>query len=928
MRVLAPRSSHALCIALCLQALGRLCAGLGEEHFPDLLDWLLTSLSSEGSTVERAGAAQGLAEVLSALGDAKVEQFLPTILDGCGKGTAASREGFSMLWSHLPTVLGRRFERFLPAALPVVLNGLADDAATVRDSAMRGAHAIIATYLEAAAVILLPPLQRGLADSNYRIRQSSAELLGSLMRRLTDGEYMEMLEEDAEPSDGSPLASVPVAQQHALLASLYIARNDVHTGVRSAASQVWKALVSAAPRMLRVILRSLTDQLISGLSDEDEDQQQASAQALGELVTKLSERVLPKLLPLLQSCLTEGGPARRRGVCLGLSELMAAAGKENVLAFLSDIIPCVRSGLCDLDEGVCEAAARAFSTLQRCIGVQAIHEIVPALLQLLRSDDTDRVAMGQSGLRQVMDQRPQAVVPYLLPKLLAPPIKLSHARALAAVAEVAGAALHPHLDTLVPALFAETYLEAEVAPEGCEVQAALRDALVAAADAVALAVEEDGLHYLISELGSAMSRKAAPHVRVAASSLTETLFKNCAHDLSSYYLLLTRGVTGMFHAEQHAVVRAGVRALDSFVKSVPKERYPLHVTTLREQIQEVGAEHSARCRSTSASREEAELLPALCQPEGLGPLVSVYLQGLMTGTPELREQSAAAIGEAVGLTSAAALKKYVIQITGPLIRIVGDRFPSAVKVAILHTLTLLVSKCALLLKPFVPQLQTTFVKALSDTTRQVRAKGAVALSRLVSLSTRVEALVTELHNTLLSALPDVQANILSALAGVIRGMPKPISDALLSSVQASALKLLGDHSASDDQLTRSAASLVGACAQWTALPEMLEALSDALGDGSEEDWQPRYRKLCCLLSMLRQHKVLGKQKLEPVLTDMYIAVEEAARSERIDLRQPACHGSCATTETMPCWRSCMMCSPASNYGRACAHAFPYAHPCA
>jgi hypothetical protein len=40
--------------------------------------------------------------------------------------------------------------------------------------------------------------------------------------------------------------------------------------------------------------------------------------------------------------------------------------------------------------------------------------------------------MGQSGLREVMGQRPQAVVPYLLPKLTASPIKLSHARALAA----------------------------------------------------------------------------------------------------------------------------------------------------------------------------------------------------------------------------------------------------------------------------------------------------------------------------------------------------------------------------------------------------------------------------------------------------------------------------------------------------------------
>ena len=52
-----------------------------------------------------------------------------------------------------------------------------------------------------------------------------------------------------------------------------------------------------------------------------------------------------------------------------------------------------------------------------------------------------QVRMGQAGLREVVGQRPNAVVPYLLPKLCAPPIKLSHARALEAVAGVAGGAL-------------------------------------------------------------------------------------------------------------------------------------------------------------------------------------------------------------------------------------------------------------------------------------------------------------------------------------------------------------------------------------------------------------------------------------------------------------------------------------------------------
>jgi hypothetical protein len=52
------------------------------------------------------------------------------------------------------------------------------------------------------------------------------------------------------------------------------------------------------------------------------------------------------------------------------------------------------------------------------------------------------------------------------------------------------------------------------------------------------------------------------------------------------------------------------------------------------------------------------------------------------------------------------------QITGPLIRIIGDRFPSAIKAAILGTLGLLIDKASTGLKPFVPQLQTTFLKCL------------------------------------------------------------------------------------------------------------------------------------------------------------------------------------------------------------------------
>lgn len=53
----------------------------------------------------------------------------------------------------------------------------------------------------------------------------------------------------------------------------------------------------------------------------------------------------------------------------------------------------------------------------------------------------------------------------------------------------------------------------------------------------------------------------------------------------------------------------------------------------------------------------------------------------------------------------------------PLIRIIGDRFPWQVKSAILSTLSIIIRKGGLALKPFLPQLQTTFIKCLQDNTR-------------------------------------------------------------------------------------------------------------------------------------------------------------------------------------------------------------------
>lgn len=36
-----------------------------------------------------------------------------------------------------------------------------------------------------------------------------------------------------------------------------------------------------------------------------------------------------------------------KGVCVGLSEVMASAGKSQLLTFMNDLIPTIRTALCD-----------------------------------------------------------------------------------------------------------------------------------------------------------------------------------------------------------------------------------------------------------------------------------------------------------------------------------------------------------------------------------------------------------------------------------------------------------------------------------------------------------------------------------------------------------------------------------------------------
>lgn len=80
--------------------------------------------------------------------------------------------------------------------------------------------------------------------------------------------------------------------------------------------------------------------------------------------------------------------------------------------------------------------------------------------------------------------------------------------------------------------------------------------------------------------------------------------------------------------------------------------------------------------------------------QGVTSILPVLREGVLTGSPEQKEEAAKGLGLVIRLTSADALRPSVVSITGPLIRILGDRFNWTVKAALLETLSLLLGKAS------------------------------------------------------------------------------------------------------------------------------------------------------------------------------------------------------------------------------------------
>ena len=814
--------------AVSAAALASLLRGMGgadaNEHFADVVPWLVATLQSDGPMTERSGAAQGLAECLAVLGEATFEEMLPEIFAGCSHAAAHVREGHLTLLRFLPLALGRAFEAHLKEALAEVLRGLADATEPVRDAALSAGRVFVEEFSHSARSLdlLLPSIEDGIASENWRIRQSAAELLGSMMFRIAGASGKVRVEGGSDDEGISTEAqgralteTLGEERHHDLLAAVYALRSDATLVVRQAAVHVWKTVVANTPRTLRLVLPRLMRRLIASLSAESDERRGTASRCLGELVRKLGERVLPEVFPILRDGLGSDAAATREGVCLGLAEVLAAARTEQLEEYLSDVVPVIRDALCDESETVRNAAGGAFDAMFRHGGADVASDIVPELLDKL---DDDPVAL--EGLKQVLRAQPK-ILASVLPKLATPPIDARAAATLGALAEVAGPALPPHLEVLFPPLLLAMGSGSE----------ANRVAAADAASAVLRAVPADAHYLLLPEvLGGLDSDVSA--TRASAAKLCAVFAAEApCYDEDDDAPRLISGLMDLFADDDAETVRAAWDALSVVTGKIAKEDQAHYVRDVRAAVDT--AREKMRRKNRGVALKDVQV-PGLCLPKGLAPIAQVYLQGVLQGkNADARECAAEGLREAALSTTTDAIKPHVIPITGPLIRILGDKYPGSVKSAILGALRVMIEKGGVALKPFVPQLQTTFVKCLGDPgARPVRQRAARALGRLMALQPRVDPLVNDLLTSLEAATDaGVKEAHLRAVSGALAYAGKNVKPETVSRAAAVARVQLDD--AGEDGHARTAAAVTLArLAVW--LPdEDRAALIDSLGGADE-----------------------------------------------------------------------------------------------
>lgn len=765
--------------AHCGKVLGILVAAVGER--PAVMATLVPQLlglvfGGEASSVDRAGAAQALAEILAARGPVKASELLEeTILERFNDQRAFVREGAVLLVGYLApafdahNTLAELYSGTLRSLITATLTLLADENEAVREAASEAAHSAIARCTRIDHVAIFDILLSTLSTAKWRCRLGCLKLFQEYLGKFSSASAEAEGEgegEDVGTGTGN-LPTMPTTDEliqggiderriRSLMSKAFLYRFDGHSSaIRHHALSIWKALASHPLRALIQILPDLLEDCCVHVQRDDEEGRQVVHRAIEDMMGKLGDRLLPTLLDQAARLIAEQPDSAERHlfVLAVTARLLGAGSFPGITTPLLDLcipkfIALLQTGLVLADEASRLQAGRLFVHLRvscETLGVGSLisdlvgpllDELVTdpvvdpvtldALLVLLRADESGTV------LHFAMHHILEAWTKATIDRVPDHSNQMEHASTLSIVTQrILQTALAACASQTVPLLRAIIQsplfpvLSREAFDETCIRSLA------------ALEADDDSPHQIsLSQFLEALH--ASNKQRCLAFAIVRNYCAVPGADLVRFYdiwpkrLIASLSPTTTTEEDEDGCreeARKTLMALLSTVVSGSTSSY--HLAAALEDALKTDVIFDVNSREVIALVVRNVLVPLLTQST------------LLAAEGEERRDLASRL--IVRLASSAVPSSLtwstsLTTLVGALIRTAGDRNTTSAR--IFSALTACVVAQTTLLKPFHPQLQRIFTNALHVETH--RESAGAALAALLQAMSRPEALIADL----------------------------------------------------------------------------------------------------------------------------------------------------------------------------------------
>lgn len=574
--------------AVAAHSIGMLGHEVGEEEMKDVLDWLIEKVYEDSTVAERSGAAQGLADLLASVNPTRFQQVLDELLKNSSHPRACVREGVLWTISFLPSTLGERFAKLIPVILPSIISGLADESDMVAEVALRAGQVLVKTYAKTQMSVVLPPLKAAMMDDDWRIRQSSIQLMGELLYTLGHTKAVGISE--SENDTGLSTDAVELRLQKELgmdtwievMSALFFLTTDVTAAVRQSSVQVWKSVVNNTPRTLKKLLGELTSLCFNMLTSDSENKRTLAARCLGELVQKLGEFVIPHVLRVLNEGLENEDPVVRQIICIGFVQVLTNCSSAVLKSWGDQFLESLKVSICDESEYVRAAAAEALTELQRRGSGNAFEAILPILLGDLEDPNEERQHRALNGLKQIILLQGRQVINILLMRLTAKPYTVSHMRIMQQIIPSTTKFLHFFLSDTASEFLEFLYGkndEAETPAEDRELAAAIQETLYCMVDYI----QTFGVHFTLTFLDK-VSCYENNGWRRESCSMVRSFIQNSIADWSDDIQMILRLLLKRSADSDMTVIKEAWSALSALLTKKKVEEILPHVSFISNMI--------------------------------------------------------------------------------------------------------------------------------------------------------------------------------------------------------------------------------------------------------------------------------------------------------------------------------------------------------